>query len=70
MTIDSELARLKRYDELLSSVMPLDFKDWWHSSKEEWPEVAAGVIESLREREELAWEHVNLISKGFKGTYE
>ena len=57
-TIESELARLKRYDEELSAVMPKDFKNWWENSKEEWPIVARGVIESLREREELAWQQV------------
>ena len=56
--IKSELARLQRYDEELSSVMPKDYKDWWQNSKEEWPIVAKGSIESLREREELAWEHL------------
>lgn len=54
---DSE--RLKLYDEMLSAVMPPDFKDWWENSKDEWPAVAAGVIESLREREDLAWERLS-----------
>ena len=54
-----ELARLKRYDEELSVVMPKDFKDWWENSKEEWPIVARGVIENLRKREELAWEMID-----------
>lgn len=54
----NELARLKRYDEELSAVMPKDFKDWWENSPEEWPIVARGVIESLREREDLAWQQV------------
>jgi len=69
-TIENELARLKRYDEELSAVMPKDFKDWWGNSKEEWPIVARGVIENLREREEIAWQQVNLISEGFRGTHE
>lgn len=56
--IKSELARLQRYDEELSSVMPKDYKDWWQNSPEEWPLVAKYSIESLREREELAWEHL------------
>jgi hypothetical protein len=56
--IKSELARLQRYDEEISSVMPKDYKDWWQNSKEEWPIVAKSSIESLREREELAWEHL------------
>ena len=56
--IKSELARLQQYDEELSSVMPKDYKDWWQNSPEEWPLVAKYSIESLREREELAWEHL------------
>jgi len=56
--IKSELARLQRYDDELSSVMPEDYKDWWQNSKEEWPEVAKGSIENLREREELAWKQL------------
>lgn len=58
-TIENELARLKRYDEELSAVMPKDFKDWWGNSKEEWPIVARGVIENLREREEFAWKMID-----------
>ena len=58
-SIQKELARLRRYDEFLSAVMPPDFKDWHQNSKEEWPEIAAGVITSLREREQLAWEQVD-----------
>lgn len=56
--IRSELERLQRYDYELSSVMPKDYKDWWQNSKEEWPEVAKCSIESLREREEQAWQQV------------
>lgn len=59
-SIQRELARLRRYDEELSKVMPADFKDWHQNSKEEWPEIAAAVIASLREREQLAWEQVDL----------
>lgn len=54
--------RLDRYDQALSAVMPSDFKDWWQNSKDEWPDVAAGVIESLRKREELAWEQAERLS--------
>jgi hypothetical protein len=53
----TDLDRLKAYDDELSKVMPPDFKDWWQGSKNEWPEIAAAVIISLREREELAWLH-------------
>ena len=48
--LSSEHTRLRRYDEELSKVMPLDFKDWHQNSKEEWPELAAWVIKNLRER--------------------
>ncbi len=58
LIIKSELDRLQRYDDELSSVMPEDYKDWWQNSKEEWPEVAKGSIESLREREQYAWEQL------------
>ena len=58
-SIQKELARLRRYDEELSKVMPADFKDWHQGSKEEWPEIAAAVITNLREREQLAWEQVD-----------
>jgi hypothetical protein len=58
-SIQKELARLRRYDEELSKVMPSDFKDWHQGSKEEWPEIAAAVITNLREREQLAWEQVD-----------
>ena len=58
LKIQSELDRLQRYDNELSSVMPEDYKDWWQNSKEEWPEIAKGSIESLREREQEAWQQV------------
>jgi len=35
--------------------MPPDFKDWWQNDRSEWPLIARLTIESLREREELAW---------------
>jgi len=45
---------LGEFETKLSAVMPIDFKDWHQNSKNEWPEVAALVISSLRERiEEL-----------------
>jgi hypothetical protein len=46
---------LNKWESELSSVMPADFKDWWQNSKTEWPEVAKGVIASLRERETFAF---------------
>jgi hypothetical protein len=63
LMIKSELARLQRYDEELSNVMPKDYKDWWENSPEEWPIVAKSSIESLREREEIAWEHLSIANK-------
>lgn len=54
-TIKSELARLKRYDDLLTEVMPPDYKDWHENSKEEWPLVASLTIQNLRLREELSF---------------
>ena len=63
LKIKSELARLQRYDEELSNVMPKDYKDWWENSPEEWPIVAKSSIESLREREEIAWEHLAIANK-------
>jgi hypothetical protein len=54
----TDLERLKAYDELLSEVMPSDFKDWHQGSKNEWPQIAAWVIENLRKREELAWQQL------------
>lgn len=42
--------RLEEFETKLSAVMPSDFKDWHQNSKAEWPEVAAWVISSQRER--------------------
>lgn len=50
--------RLERYEQALSAVMPPDFKCWWQNSRDEWPDVAAGVIKDLRMREELAWQQL------------
>ena len=52
------LQRLDLYEKELSAVIPSDFKDWWENSKDEWPSVAARVIESLRRREEWALEQL------------
>lgn len=56
------LERLMHYEQALSAVMPSDFKDWWQNSKDEWPDVAAGVITSLRGQEQLAWEQLERLS--------
>ena len=55
----TDTERLKRYDNLLSAVMPPDFKDWWENSKDEWPDVAASVITSLQKREQFAWDQLD-----------
>ena len=47
---------LVAWETELSKVMPEDYKDWWQNSKEEWPMVARMSIESLRKREQLAWD--------------
>lgn len=49
---------LVAWETEISKVMPLDYKDWWQNSKLEWPVIARMSIESLREREKLAWEMV------------
>jgi len=46
--------RLKSWEDEVSKEMPLDFKDWWQNSKEEWPLVCRLVLENRRkEIEEL-----------------
>ena len=52
----TDLERLKLYDEKLSAVIPLDFKDWHQNSKDERPEVARWVIENLRKDSEWCYE--------------
>ncbi len=53
---DAVADMLVAWETELSKVMPLDFKDWWQNSKTEWPLVARMVIESLHEREKIAWD--------------
>jgi len=60
----TDLERLKLYDEEISKEMPLDFKDWWENSKEEWPLVARYVLE--RRRGEIEWLEIALIAKDQK----
>ena len=47
---------LVAWETELSKVMPADYKDWWQNSKAEWPMVSRMTIESLRKREQLAWD--------------
>ena len=48
----TDAERLKLYDEEISKEMPLDFKDFWENSKEEWPLVTRLVLEGSREQVE------------------
>lgn len=50
--------RCADYDRRLSEVMPADFKDWHDNLPREWPEVAAGTITNLRQREDWAIEQL------------
>ncbi len=59
----TDLERLQAYDEELSKVMPLDKKDWWMNSKDEWPLVARYVIESLEKDREWCYETIDIMSK-------
>jgi len=52
----TDAERLQKYDEELSAVIPLDFKDWHQNSKDERPEVARWVIENLRKDREWCYE--------------
>ena len=45
--------RVDAYEKCLTAVMPPDYGDWHENSKEEWPEVAALTITSLRESEDF-----------------
>jgi hypothetical protein len=58
------------YRTALSAVMPTDFKDWHENSTQEWPEVAAAVIISLREREDLAYRQLDAQRERRCGTCE
>lgn len=53
---------LVSWETELSKVMPPDFKDWWENEKKEWPLVARLVIESLSEREKIAWDMLSNVS--------
>lgn len=51
----TDAERLAAYDRELSAVMPPDFKDWWCGSRDEWPMLAAIVIEDERQDARIAW---------------
>lgn len=59
---DSELSRLRRYDEELTKVMNPDFKDWHQNSKEDYPEIAAWVITNLREQLDWAYKEIDRLN--------
>ena len=42
--------RIKQWHDALTPLMPSDFKCWHENNPNEWPEVAARVIASQRER--------------------
>ena len=51
---DALRAQVADYEVRLTAVIPADLKCWHQNSKKEWPEVAAWVIENLRQqRDEL-----------------
>ena len=53
------LQDMREYMQPLTDVMPEDFKGWHDNEPAEWPLVAAMSIQSLKEREEFAWEAAN-----------
>ena len=46
----TDLERLQAYDEEISKEIPLDFKDFWENSKDEWPLVTRLVLEGRRKQ--------------------
>lgn len=63
--IQKELARLQRYDDEISKVMPKDYKDWWQNSKEDWPELAAFSIDKLRMEVDEAYKEIERLQAYF-----
>lgn len=63
--LQKELARLQRYDDELSKVMPKDYKDWWQNSKEDWPELAAASIDKLRMEVDEAYKEIDRLQAYF-----
>jgi hypothetical protein len=47
---DEARERIKQWHNALTPLMPSDFKCWHQNTPNEWPEVAAWVITSQRER--------------------
>lgn len=48
--------RLNRWKSVIGEVMPPDFKDWHDNHDDDLPLVVKSVIESLKTREQIAWE--------------
>jgi hypothetical protein len=55
----TDLERLKLYDEEISKEMPLDFRDFWENSKDEWPLVTRLVLEGRRENLEWCYDVID-----------
>jgi len=60
---DKVAESLLEWETEISKVMPLDFKDWWQNSKEEWPLVARLSIQRLREE-------VDFFGDAFEASYK
>lgn len=56
---DKAEKRLADYDARLTAVMAPDFKCWHQNSRDEWPEVAAWVINNLRQQIEVEKSHAD-----------
>ena len=56
---DKAEKRLADYDARLTAVMAPDFKCWHQNSRDEWPEVAAWVINNLRQQIEVETFHAD-----------
>lgn len=56
---DKAEKRLADYDARLTAVMAPDFKCWHQNSRDEWPEVAAWVINNLRQQIEVEKERAD-----------
>ena len=48
--LEEQQERIKQWHNALTPLMPSDFKCWHQNTPNEWPEVAAWVITSQRER--------------------
>ena len=60
--------RCLNYDERLTAVMPSDMKDWHKNNRDEWPEVAAMVINDLRSRRDESEAQLDAVLFGQGGS--